>query len=191
MFDTEIGIGVNNCIRMKFTYNLEKEDFLTYQLFTSSQSLRIRKKRRRDWLLLTLGSLLLSGYFFYQQIEAMSIYFMITAVIFALFYNRYFNWRYKKHYSTFIDENYKNRFGLESQIEFVDDFVIVKDKTGEGKIKIEEIEKVDNLENHIFIKVSTGTSLIITKQKIDNSALITEWMKSKSVSVNDYKNWKW
>ena len=123
---------------MTINYKLDKEDFLTYQCFTASKSSRIQKKRKRDLMILVIGSILFAGYFYYQQNIAMTIYFIVTAVVFALFYNRYFKWRYKKHYTNFIDENYQNRIGIESEMEILDDEIFVRDKTGEGKVRIEE-----------------------------------------------------
>lgn len=176
---------------MTINYKLNKEDFLTYQLFTASKSARIEMKRKRDLLILVIGSILFAAYFFYKQIVAMTIYFIVAAVVFALFYNRYFKWRYKKHYSNFIDENYQNRIGIESEMKILNDEIFVRDKTGEGKIRTEEITEINNLKNHIFANVSTGTTLIIPKTKIANPEKVIEKFETMGIKINDYNNWKW
>ena len=96
---------------MTIEYQLNEQDFLDFQLFTASQSDRINKKKKNGWILLTIGSIVVSIYFYINQDIALTIYFGLVALACGLFYPRYFRWRYKRHYKTYIKENYSKRFG--------------------------------------------------------------------------------
>jgi len=157
---------------MKIEYKIEENDFLDYQLFTASKSKRTMKKKRNGWILLTVASIILGIYFYFQNNIAMTIYFGLIAIICGLFYPKYFNWRYKKHYKNYIKENYQKRFGEIEIIEISKEYICSKDKTGEGKIKLKEIDEVSETKNHFLLKISTGMSLIIPKREIENLDII-------------------
>ena len=90
---------------MTLEIKINEQDFLDFQLFTASKSDRINKKKRNGWILLTLGSTVVALFFYLNQNIAMTIYFGLVAIACGLFYPRYFKWRYKKHYKTYIREN--------------------------------------------------------------------------------------
>ena len=121
----------------------------------------------------------------------MAIYFGIVVIVTGLFYPKYFRWRYKKHYHTYIIENYSKRFGELATLEFNPDSIFSRDKTGEGKLNLSEIEKVDETKSHFFLKVSTGMSLIIPKNKIDNPHKLGMKFRELRLTVNDENNWSW
>lgn len=77
---------------------IEEQDFLTYQLFTASKSDRIQKKKIKGWMLLTIGCVLATIYFYVDQNPAMTVYFAVMTLICGLFYPTYYRWRLKRHY---------------------------------------------------------------------------------------------
>ena len=176
---------------MKINYKIEDKDFLYFQLFTASKSERIRKNKNRGWLLLTTGSAVIAIYFFLNLNIPMTVFFGLVSAICGLFYPKYFKWRYKRHYKTHITENYSKRFGQTEMLEITDNYIFLKDKTGEGKVNLSEVEKVDETNNHFFLKISTGMSLIIPKGRIDNSDKLRTEFKRVGLTVNNEQNWKW
>ncbi len=176
---------------MKLEYKIEENDFLDFQLFTASKSERINKKKKNGWLSLTIGAIIVGVYFYLNQNILMAIYFGLVSLACGLFYPKYFKWRYKKHYKAYITENYSKRFGLTEIIEINDDFILSKDKTGEGKIKLAEIEKIDETGNHFFLKVSTGMSLIIPKDRISSPNILRVEFEKLGLKINNERNWKW
>lgn len=176
---------------MTIEYQINEQDFLDFQLFTASQSDRINKKKKNGWILLTVGSIIISIYFYLNQDITLSIYFGLIALACGFFYPRYFRWRYKKHYKTYIKENYSKRFGQTEYLEINSDSIYSKDKTGEGKINISEIEKVDETNKHFFLKISTGLSLIIPKDGLENSDDLRTKFESLGLIVNNMINWEW
>ena len=176
---------------MTLEYKISQQDFLDFQLFTASKSERINKKKRNGWILLTLGSILIALYFYLNQNNAMAIYFALIAIACGLFYPKYFKWRYKKHYKTYIEENYSKRFDQVEILQINDDSILSKDRTGEGKMNLSEIEKIDETGNHFFLKLSTGFSLIIPKKGLDHPDELRKRFRGLGLTLNDETNWKW
>ena len=176
---------------MKAEYTIQEDDFLSHQLFTASKSKRINKKRKRDWALLIIGFAICGGVFYFQANLAMALYFGLFTLATGLFYPKYFNWRYKKHYSNYIKEHYQKRFGETAILEINSDNILTKDKIGEGKINIKEIEEINETQNHFFIKISTGASLIIPKKEITNTNCLKEEFENIGVHINNELTWKW
>jgi hypothetical protein len=176
---------------MTLEYKIDEQDFLDFQLFTASKSDRINKKKRNGWILLTIGSIVVALYFYLNENVAMTIYFGLVAIACGLFYPKYFKWKYKKHYKTYIKENYSKRYGQIEALEINNDYIFSKDKTGEGKINISEIERVDETDNHFFLKISTGLSLIIPKKELENVDELRENFKEIRLTVNNETNWTW
>ncbi len=175
---------------MKFEYELRDDDFLTFQLFTSSTSPRIIRKKRNGWMFLTLGSIIFGSLFYAVGNTPLAVYLAVFAVIAAIFYPMYFKWRYKRHYQNFIKDSYSNSLGIMQTLEFHPDHVFLKDKTGESTVILEEIEEATEIDSHFFIKLSTGVSLIIPKDRITPDEVRTK-IKDSGINIIDFTHWKW
>ena len=176
---------------MTLEYKIDEQDFLDFQLFTASKSDRINKKKRNGWILLTVGSIAVALSFYLKENIAMTIYFGLVALACGFFYPKYFKWRYKKHYKTYIKENYSKRFGQVETLEISNDWIFSKDKTGEGKINLSEIDRIDETDNHFFLKISTGLSLLIPKTELRSVDGLRDKFKEIGLTVNDETNWSW
>jgi hypothetical protein len=176
---------------MKIEYKIEENDYLEFQLFTASKSNRIRQRKVTSWILITLISLFSGGYFYLKNHLPMTIYFGITALISAILYPIYFKWRHKKHYKKHIRENYHKQFGTTKQLEITAEYIYSSDSAGEGKIKVSEVDEINETQNHFFLKISTGLSLIIPKREINDSDLLKNEMEGFGLKINNELNWKW
>lgn len=176
---------------MTLQYKIYEQDFLDFQLFTTSKSDRINEKKRNGWILLTLGSIIVAFYFYLNQNIPMAIYSGLIAIATGVFYPKYFKWRYKKHYKTYIKENYSKRFGQVETLEIHSDSIFSKDKTGEAKINLSEIERIDETANHFFLIISTGISLLIPKKELKSVEELREKFKDIGLTVKDETNWTW
>ncbi|MFV0472052.1 MAG: YcxB family protein [Paludibacteraceae bacterium] len=176
---------------MTIEYKINEQDFIDFQLFTASKSDRINRKKKTERILLTIGSFIIALCFYLTHNTPMMIYFGLVAVVCGLFYPKYFVWRYKKYYKSHIKEYYSKRFGQTERIEINNDSVFLKDKIGEGKINLSEIDKIDETNDHFFLKVSTGVSLIIPKREIPNPYVVRDKFADIGLRVNDETNWKW
>ena len=177
-----------------YKITLDKEDFLRYQLFTASKSKRIKSKRIRTWILLTI-SFLVIGLALRQNADGfLSYYFIGFSIITLIFYPFYQRRQYKKHYEKHIQENYQNRIGIESELGFEDGYIVNISDNQEGRIKITEIQEINEIGDNLFIKVKTGESVIIPSRfqefdtlKEELSGLITP----NNISWIKQLDWKW
>lgn len=153
---------------METKYAIEFDDFLQHQLYISSKSKNTQKTRRKSILLVLAIFLAFSIYSFFTDDQVLAYYFLVLIVATIIFYPRYQRNHYKKHYSKYINENYKNRFGEVSTLNFIENFIESDSVVGESKIKYTSIEEIIEIKSHIFLKLKTGGSLIIPKAKVGN-----------------------
>jgi len=180
---------------ISITMQLDENDYLTYQLYNASKTQRVREGRIRAWIATTAIFLGMAYLFYVSDNQALMIYFLVLSLITLVFYPLYSRWRYKKHYAKHIREVYKNRFNQACTLEISDDLIVAKDSGSETRINTSEIEVVNEIEGFYFLKLKTGTSLIIAKAKANDPAQIVEAMKSllanKAIKHNVELNWKW
>lgn len=176
---------------MKFQYKIEATDFLEFQLYTASKDPIVQKRKLRSWILLPIAFTIMAIFSYLSQTYYLAIYFIVLAFVIGFFYPKYFSWRYKKHYASFIGRNYAKRFGQPAELEITKDFILSKDKVAEGKVKLSEIEYVSETPNHFFMKISTGMSFILPKKEIDASVDLKAEFTRIGLVVKDELGWKW
>ena len=171
---------------------LDKEDFLRYQLFSASQSKRIRNKKTRSWIFLSVSFFVIG--LIQITTSSISYWFFGLSVITFIFYPLYQRREYRKHYENHIDDNYKNRVGVESKLGFDGGYIVSIADNQEGRIKISEIEEINEIADNLFIRVKTGESIIIPSRlseynefKIQLADLITEM----DIEWKRQLDWKW
>lgn len=177
-----------------YKITLDKEDFLRCQLFTASKSERIKNKRIRTWILLTISFLLLGLALGQNTDRILSYYFIGFSIITLIFYPLYQRIHYKKHYEKHISENYTNRIGIESELYFEDGYLINRTDSQEGKVKLSEIQEINEISNNLFIKINTGESVIISSKLKEYNKLkleLCELIASLGISWNTQLDWKW
>lgn len=176
-------------------YALEKEDFLSFQLFVASQSKTIKKRRNLN-LFIPIPIFLFLGIAMYGRSQNIST--IVTCVIFSvlwlILYPLYVKRLYKKNFSKYIQENYAKRFGNLAKLIFYEEGVGIVDKNTESKLKYDELESIIEVPNHIFLALKSGQSIIIPKNKIAKD------LQEKSISfienkihtkIIKYPNWTW
>ena len=176
---------------MNYQYTIKEKDLLGFQIYTASKSERINRKKNAGRIIMTLISVFLLFNFYSASNTAMTIYFSIVTITIWVLYPRYFKWRYTKLYSNFIIENYASMF---NQIEFIEiqkNHLLIKNNTGEGKVKISEVERVIEVQNYLYVKFTVGTALITPKDQVSNYSEIIECYKALNIPCIDELNWKW
>ena len=174
----------------QFNYHLNSEDYLTFQLYTASHSKVVAKKRKSEWMLLWFLPLVFGLYFLTSNEYLLASYFFVVAVITYLFYSQYFKWRYKKRHLKFILTNYQEHFGAEEELTFNVDHLYLKNKTGEGKVLLDTVLSAVEIPSHLFIKLNTGTSIILPRKEVDIDAVKSELMKLE-VEIEEELDWTW
>ena len=179
---------------MTLEFTIHEEDFLNFQLFTTSHNKRIQKRKKLVWIVTPIVTGIATVLALVSKNFGIAIYFGLIAITCLLFYPKYFNWRYKKHYKTYIKENYAKRFGQTAVLEFRENTIYSKDLTGEGTLNVSQIEQVNETGDYFFIKISTGLSLILPKKAMKNLAelnAVREKLLALKIPLVEELDWKW
>ena len=176
------------------TTTLDENDYLTFQLFTASKTPRVKRTRIRSWILTTIVFLCFAYLFYQNDNSFLGNIFLVYAGLSAVLFPFYSRWRYKKHYLKYIRDTYKNRFGETCDIEFTEDSIVIKDRTGELKINKGEIEEINEIQDYYFFRTRTGTTLIVSKSKttyIENIQGEIVTLMTHGTKHNIELDWKW
>ncbi len=177
-----------------YKITLQKEDFIRHQLFTASKSKRIKTKRIRSWILMTVSFLVLGLVLRENTDGFLSRYFFGFSIITLFFYPFLQRWQYRKHYAKHIHEHYTNKFGVESELSFENGFIVNIGDNQEGKIKLTEIKEVNEISENLFIKIRTGESVIIPSKLSEYDQLkqqLENLIEPLGVAWNTQLDWKW
>jgi hypothetical protein len=174
---------------------LDENDFLTFQLYTASKTPRNKNSRIRSWVLTVVTFACMAFLFYYSDNEYLGYYFLALSGLSLILFPFYSRWRYKQFYLRYIRDNFKNRFGEHTELEFNDDSFVARDKTGEVKINKSEIEEINEIKDYYFMKTRTGLTLIISKTKADDIERVRREVRSlveiHGIPHNIELNWKW
>ena len=180
---------------MKVNYILDENDYLQFQLYTASKSDRIKKQRKKSWIIMTLAFLSLSCLFYTTEIKFLMYYFAVFSILSLILYPIYSKKRYYNYYKKYNLDTYKNRFDNPCIITFDELNIISSDSTAETSIKLSAIEEIAETSQYIYLKIKTGGSLIIPKFKIENFNLVQTYLENlaEKLKINFDKelNWRW
>jgi len=135
--------------------------------------------------------LMATGLLFFSKGDTiMAAYFWGLSILVFLLYSKYLNWRYKKHYQSYVRENFKNRFGNEVSLEIGPKYISSKDPSGEGKVKTSEVHQLSETQEHFFIQFTSGVAVIIPKRSIDDLQHFKAGLRSAKLEVHDDLKWQ-
>ncbi len=93
---------------MLIEFEIDKNAYLTHLLFNASKSELIRKKRRKNVLVISLFYLVLGLFMFYDNKNLSAFLFIIVSVLWYFLYPLREKKRYIKHYTSIVKEKYKD-----------------------------------------------------------------------------------
>lgn len=175
---------------MEITYRIKKEDFLTFQLFTVSKKKSFKRKITINTAIIAFAFLYLAIIFYARNMFFLTAITTIISVLVFVFYKKLVKKRYYNHYKTHIEENYANRFNEQVNLTIKEDFIHSEDKFGEGKVKSNQIQKINILSDLVLIEIKNGVSLIIPNEKIDIHQFCSVVNFDKHKIIDD-KDWEW
>ncbi len=161
---------------MKYEFRAYDQDYLAYYMLNARESVEITKKRKNAILrsfLIGLAFLLYLLYSYFNSYDNKMLWifgayatFLIVYTIF--FMNKRFEKFYTKHYQKHITDNIKSELGRLTTIEVVEDKIHLEDETSESKFHISELELIWETPKHYFLKLLSGSAIIIPKEDIKN-----------------------
>jgi hypothetical protein len=180
---------------MNIDFNLERKDFIEYQLFTASKSETIINSWKKSRIRIPIVYLILGLFLFVFADKVFALIFFGIGAAWYFLYPSFMRKRYLKHFERYVDENLKNRFGKHVSLIFGEEYIDTIDYMGESKLKINEITEVNEIKSYIYLKFSSGESLIIPKIIINQKNEFNNWIKNLvqklKIQHNLDLNWKW
>ena len=178
---------------MKLEYALNFEDFLEYQLYTSSISELQKKNRNKTRIIVPIIYIIFGILIVFTKKIELAIIFFAFAVIWYLFYPLYSKWKYKKHFENHIKENYKNRIGKKATLNFEKDadFIETSDFGTQTKIMSKEFDKLIELKEHYFLRLKSELSLIIPKRAVSDQEKFKVLFSDLEIEYVNELNWEW
>ncbi|GET23325.1 YcxB family protein [Prolixibacter denitrificans] len=173
---------------MEIEYTLSRTDYIEFQLFAATKSETIRKSRRKARSRLPIIYLILGTILLVLADKVFSILFYLIGVLWYLLYPTLSKKRYLRYYEKYADENFKNRFDTLIKVSFPDDQELIEtvDLEGESKFKTSQIEKIFEINRFFYIKMKSGSHLIIPKYKIEN----IDKLREELTMISETKNLK-
>lgn len=177
---------------MKIEYALSKDDYLLYYLYTASKSKTINKNRVRALYIPPVFYILLGVFLSFSDKSLTGVViFGLTSILWIIIYPGYQKKRYKNYYSKYIDEKYAEIIDSPNEIEFYDENILTKNKTGESKIKTTELKKLIQFKNHFIFELNDKNSFILPKTSIDNESEFLSSLKKYDLEYIDEIQWEW
>lgn len=180
---------------MKYNIEYAEDDFLQFQLFTASQSKRIKNKRERSTIIIMLCFLLLAMLLGSSGTDFLFYAFLALIPVTYFFYPKYLKNHHYKHYQEFVKESFQKRDHQPTLLEFKADTIFSKNEYGESLLKYKAIDCVVEIPSYFFIPLKSGGTLILPKREVKNYDELFSFLREKSHQLEfDYsifKDWSW
>lgn len=181
-------------VNLTLNYHLTKEDHLAFQLYDASTSERIRKKRRYSRLRVPIVYLILGAVLIWAALLEFGLLMMVIGALWYFIYPKYEAKRYKKHFQEYVDENFKEKHNEAAKLELDMEHIYGSSSLGESKIKVSEVDRIEETSEHIFIRVG-AMGFVVPKRKVDDLNELNAWVNKVvaqyGVPHNVNLNWKW
>ena len=180
---------------MTYTFSLDKNDYLNHQLFLASVALRANEQIKNSRIIWTLTYLMLSFCFYTEQKPFLSIFFLIAAIGWFIFYPNYAKKRQQKHFEKHVDSMFQDKFDEICSINIDDQFIHSKDKNYEMIVILAEIKHIYETSDYFYALLKSGLTFIFPRKKIENVAVLEDQLRDiaakNQISFTEMTDWKW
>lgn len=178
---------------MKIEYTLTEEDFLEYQLYITSLSKSITKKRLIARFAVPVLYILISIFFyFYDNNQNAILICIFLGALWLLVYPLYSKYRYKRFYLNYIKKNYKDRLDQVDALKLGNNtYFYVKEQGKEGKVKTTDVAKLIELKNHFFLQMKKEGAIILPKTYILNVEAFKKIITDLNIEYLNETDWRW
>ena len=185
---------MNNMI---IKYSIEKNDILIYHLYVISKMQQFGKDKKEIFIFLLLILSFIEIVVLYKKRYFEFIFFILISILLFIFYNKLIKFYYKTYNNWNVKRLIKNNphFIGEKSIEFIENLNIQMEKL--NIIDLKQINSINEIKEHFFIRLKNNTSIIIPKAKItsNNLELVAQNLKQLSENLKiDYiidLEWRW
>ena len=174
---------------LKIEYELFKEDYLEYHLYSSSKSQLHRKRLNRSRIIYPVIFMVFGAYLSIMDQNSIGIAtFGGLAVLWYVFFPKYAQWHYVRYLRKYIEENYSNRINVPVQMVLQEQSIYIKDTVSESTVNGSELKQLIETKDCFIIKLSTAVVLLVPKRAVlDSAAFIHHVTRWGAEYVNELK----
>ncbi len=179
---------------MTYTYSLDENDFLQYELYMASRNDRIKKQMTRGRVMNFIFFMSVGYFFFSGGNKILGSYFVVIGILMITVFPLYSKWRYKNYYKRQVRQSSSCRFNVPEILSVGADELAVSNDSGSMQIKISDITSVDETDRYLFLSVGQGEPIIIPKEKLSNIVDLTSRLNDiipESTPYTEDLQWKW
>lgn len=182
-------------------YKLDAEDYILYYLYYTSTEPNMIKTRKRSRMIF-MGILILIGIFFsVRNYNTNNTIDWPTVAIFGLvIIAMYFlrvrleKRKYQKVYEKHVSDTLSQQIQEETSIHFSDSSLYLKEGENLSIIPFTDINRIIEVENHFYITLADGTSIILPKHMDDSEVFktnINQLIAKGNITFIQHLDWKW
>lgn len=180
---------------MKLEFTLTEQDLLTHQLFATSKSKKIMKRRANGKIFLLLIYMVV-GLFIWNRngVVVGAVYFLVCLPLYFL-YAHLERKQYVKHISAFVDEQFKHRGIKKTTLDIGDTQIEMKDGDHESVIPLTVLEAAYETSSFYSLELNSGQSILIpknhTSESGDTGTFLREMTGRLGIPYQEALDWKW
>lgn len=177
---------------MKLNYELSNEDFIIYQLYTSSRSKIYRRKRAWSRAIIPVCYAIYGIFRLATDGNYLiGCLFLALAAVWFQLYPIYSKWKYRKLFSNHLQNNYEELSDMNMEIIINKNSVDVKDYASKSNIKANEFQNLIELVDYFILNMFKGRSFIIPKSAIKDHDSFKQKIAVMKIDYLNELNWKW
>ncbi|MGV3612496.1 MAG: hypothetical protein ACO1N0_16175 [Fluviicola sp.] len=180
---------------MTYTFSLDKNDYLTHQLFLASVTLHAKEQIKNSRIIWTVTYLMLSFCFYSEKKPLLSIFFLIAAIAWVIFYPAYAKKRHQKHFEKHVNTMFQDKFDDNCSISIEDQLIHSKDEHYEMKVSLAEVKHIYETSDYFYALLKSGLTFIFPRQKIENVNALEDQLRDiaakNQISFTEMTDWKW
>ena len=180
---------------MKFEFTLTRDDLLTHQLFATSKSKMIRKRRAQAKIFLML-IYMATGFFIWERsgTVASALFFVICLPLYFI-YSRMEAKQYKKQVELFADDRFKDRHNQKTTVDFDDKQIRMIDGDRESVVPLTEVEIIYEIGALYSITLTSGQGILIPKAGLadvgQTTAMLQQLAEKLGIPYEQELAWVW
>lgn len=172
---------------MLVEYTVTDEDYLDFNLYHFYHSPSIHRSLRIQQFLAPVMFLVIPFIFRLDPLSFFLPAFIITALLWLIFYPRYFHWFVKRRTAKFLAEGDKRGITGNHTLQLTPDEIIEVSETGEMRAKWASVEKIEVSEKQIFIYLNSVSAILIPLHSFRSDVGIDEFIDYANKLLEEQK----
>lgn len=180
---------------MKLEFTLTQDDLLTHQLFATSKSKMVRKRRAQGKIFLLL-IYMATGFFIWDRngVVAAALFFVICMPLYFIY--AYLEAKqYKKQVQIFTEDRFKDRHNQVTTLEFDDQQIKMTDGEQENIVPLHALEVIHEIGALYSLTLENGQGILIPKAQLasipETTAMLQQLAEKLGIPYMEELNWKW